>query len=97
MVNPALPRSSRRSVVAGSLAALSARPGRAQTLPRGKIGVIGDMASTYTDVAGKGSVLATTMAVEDFGGRVLGGPITVVSADQAVRSLARSGCKPVAL
>ncbi len=43
--------------------------------------MIGDLSSTYADVAGKGSVLATTMAAEDFGGSVLGGPITVISAD----------------
>jgi branched-chain amino acid transport system substrate-binding protein len=46
-----------------------------------KIGVLTDMASLYADVAGKGAVEAVKMAVEDFGGKVLGMPIEVVSAD----------------
>jgi branched-chain amino acid transport system substrate-binding protein len=52
----------------------------AQT-PNVKIGVLTDMSGTYTDVSGKGSVLAAQMAIEDFGGKVLGNPITLVSAD----------------
>ena len=77
------PRLGRREAMAASLAAsaIAALPARAQPTPGVKIGVIGDMSSTYADVAGKGSVLATTMAAEDFGGTVLGGPVTVVSAD----------------
>ncbi len=73
----------RRQLLAAGVAAtvLAALPVQAEPTPGLKIGVIGDMSSTYADVAGKGSVLATTMAVEDFGGSVLGGPITVVSAD----------------
>ena len=83
MIDAAAPRLGRREAVAASLAAstIAALPARAQPTPGVKIGVIGDMSSTYADVAGKGSVLATTMAAEDFGGTVLGGPVTVVSAD----------------
>jgi branched-chain amino acid transport system substrate-binding protein len=46
-----------------------------------KIGVLTDMSGYYSDLAGPGSVLAAKMAVEDFGGKVLGAQIEVVSAD----------------
>ncbi len=46
-----------------------------------KIGVLTDMGGPLSDIAGKGSLVAALMAVEDFGGSVLGQPITVVSAD----------------
>lgn len=46
-----------------------------------KIGVLGDMGGIYADVCGPGCVIAAKMAVEDFGGTVLGKPIEVISAD----------------
>jgi branched-chain amino acid transport system substrate-binding protein len=46
-----------------------------------RIGVLTDMTGFYSDLAGPGSVLAVQMAVADFGGKVLGKPIDVVSAD----------------
>jgi branched-chain amino acid transport system substrate-binding protein len=46
-----------------------------------KIGLIEDMSSIYADITGIGAVTAAKMAVEDFGGKVLGMPIDVVSAD----------------
>ena len=46
-----------------------------------KIGVLADMGGGYSDVCGPGCVTAVEMAVEDFGGTVLGKPIEVVSAD----------------
>jgi branched-chain amino acid transport system substrate-binding protein len=46
-----------------------------------KIGLIEDMSSLYADITGIGAVTAAKMAVEDFGGKVLGKPIEVVSAD----------------
>ncbi|MBI4797414.1 MAG: ABC transporter substrate-binding protein [Desulfarculus sp.] len=46
-----------------------------------KIGVLNDMSGVYSDLCGPGSVEAVKMAVEDFGGKVLGKPIEVVSAD----------------
>jgi branched-chain amino acid transport system substrate-binding protein len=46
-----------------------------------KIGVLSDLSSSYADVAGKGSVEATRMAIEDFGGKALGHPIEMVFAD----------------
>src|SRR5207302_3225078 len=46
-----------------------------------KIGVLTDMSGYYSDIAGSGSVTAAKMAVEDFGGKVLGKPIEIISAD----------------
>jgi branched-chain amino acid transport system substrate-binding protein len=46
-----------------------------------KIGVLTDMAGSTSDITGEGSVIAVRMAVEDFGGNVLGKPIEVIVAD----------------
>ncbi|HEX8168578.1 MAG TPA: ABC transporter substrate-binding protein [Beijerinckiaceae bacterium] len=46
-----------------------------------RIGLVLDMTSLYSDITGTGSVTAARMAVEDFGGRVLGKPVEVVFAD----------------
>ena len=46
-----------------------------------RIGVLSDMSGLYSDLGGPGSVEAAKMAVQDFGGKVLGKPIEVVSSD----------------
>ncbi len=46
-----------------------------------KIGLILDMSGPYSELTGKGSAAAAEMAVEDFGGKVLGAPIQVITAD----------------
>ncbi|MDQ4061288.1 MAG: ABC transporter substrate-binding protein, partial [Pseudomonadota bacterium] len=46
-----------------------------------KIAVLDDMSGVYADITGQGGVLAARMAVEDFGGKVLGKPIEVVFGD----------------
>jgi len=46
-----------------------------------KVGVLSDMTGAYSDLAGPGSVIAAQMAAEDFGGKVLGKPIVIISAD----------------
>ncbi len=46
-----------------------------------KIGFITDMSSLYSDVEGKGGATAIQMAIDDFGGKVLGQPIELMSAD----------------
>ena len=46
-----------------------------------KIGVLTDMSGLYADFGGPGAVLAAKMAVEDFGGKMFGKSIEVVSAD----------------
>jgi branched-chain amino acid transport system substrate-binding protein len=73
----------KRSCIAGLAAAwFLAAAAQAQTTPDTiKIGVLTDMSSLYADNGGPGSVVATQMAVDDFGGTVLGKKIEVISAD----------------
>ncbi len=46
-----------------------------------KIGFITDMSSLYADVEGKNGAVAIQMAADDFGGKVLGMPVELISAD----------------
>ena len=46
-----------------------------------RIGVLTDLSGPYADFSGPGSVLATRMAIEDHGGKVLGKPVEVVNGD----------------
>jgi branched-chain amino acid transport system substrate-binding protein len=56
---------------------LLALPASAQV----KIGILNDQSGVYADYGGKWSVEAAQMAVEDFGGTVLGQKIEIVNAD----------------
>jgi branched-chain amino acid transport system substrate-binding protein len=46
-----------------------------------KIGILTDMSGQFSHESGEGSVTAVKMAIEDFGGKVLGKPIEVLVAD----------------
>jgi branched-chain amino acid transport system substrate-binding protein len=46
-----------------------------------RIGVMNDASGPYIDLSGPGSVLAAQIAAEDFGGKVAGAAIEIVSAD----------------
>lgn len=46
-----------------------------------RVGLLLDMSGPYSDYSGAGAAEAARMAVEDFGGTVLGKPIEVVAAD----------------
>jgi branched-chain amino acid transport system substrate-binding protein len=46
-----------------------------------KIGVLDGLSGPYADLQGTGDIVAAKMAVEDFGGKVLGKPIELVSGD----------------
>jgi branched-chain amino acid transport system substrate-binding protein len=50
-----------------------------------KIGVLTDLAGPASTPTGPGSVVAAEMAVEDFGGKVLGKPIVVISANHQIK------------
>ncbi|CAN5242311.1 ABC transporter substrate-binding protein [soil metagenome] len=63
-----------------ALAAALATAG-AQAQDKVKIGFITDMSSLYADVEGKNGALAIQMAIDDFGGKVNGMPIELLSAD----------------
>jgi branched-chain amino acid transport system substrate-binding protein len=51
-----------------------------------RIGVLTDMTGYYSDLSGAGSVLAAKMAIEDFGGKLGGKPIELVSADHQLKA-----------
>ncbi|WP_037462352.1 ABC transporter substrate-binding protein [Skermanella stibiiresistens] len=72
-----------KTLLAGTaLLALSAGAASAQISGDAvKIGVLTDKSSLYADVAGEGSVVAAQLAVEEFGGKVAGKPVQVISAD----------------
>src|SRR3989441_1867708 len=70
--------------IAGLSVALALGAGAAQAqISDGvvKIGVLSDMSSLYTDLAGAGSVVAARMAVEDSGIEKRGVKVEIVSAD----------------
>lgn len=73
-----------KKTLVGAVAALALSAGTASaqfTDNKVKIGVLTDLSGTYSDLAGQGSVLAAQMAIEDFGGKLNGAPIELVSAD----------------
>ncbi|OUM01216.1 ABC transporter substrate-binding protein [Variovorax sp. JS1663] len=53
----------------------------AQAQEKVKIGFVTDMSSLYSDLEGKGGATAIEMAIADFGGKALGQPIELVTAD----------------
>ena len=74
--------------IASALAAIAGGLGAPVALAQGKvsenvvrIGVLTDMSGQFSHEAGQGSVTAIRMAVEDFGGKVLGSPVEVIYAD----------------
>jgi branched-chain amino acid transport system substrate-binding protein len=50
-----------------------------------RIGVLTDMSGPASDATGQGSVTAARMAIDDFGGKVLGVPIELVTADSQLK------------
>ena len=68
----------RRLLLAASLVLAA---GTAQAQDTFKIGVIGDQTGGNAETTGPGAVVAAQMAVEDFGGTVLGKPIEIVVGD----------------
>jgi branched-chain amino acid transport system substrate-binding protein len=50
-----------------------------------KIGVLTDLSGPSATATGAGSVAAAQMAVEDFGAKVLGKPVEVISADHQIK------------
>lgn len=68
--------------VTALLAATGAAPATAQVSDDVvRIGIMGDMAGPYSGNGGPGSVLAARMAIEDFGGKVNGKPIELLTVD----------------
>jgi branched-chain amino acid transport system substrate-binding protein len=63
--------------IAAAGALLVAAPASAQV----KIGILNDQSGVYADYGGKYSIEAAKMAIEDFGGEVLGQKVELVTAD----------------
>jgi len=72
-------------IFAAAFALSASAAAQAQDKPPLKIGGILDMSSLYADITGPGSETAAKMAVEDFGGEVLGRKIQVLAADISTR------------
>jgi branched-chain amino acid transport system substrate-binding protein len=77
-----VPRRLSRRMLIGSAALAGAVPTlvRAQA-PAIRIGVLNDQSGLYADFGGPTSAVAARMAVEDYGGKVLGRPVEVIAAD----------------
>ena len=79
-----MPSIERRTVLSGLAAAPLAAPARlrAQSPSRPvQIGLVSDMSGPFRDVGGPGNRVAAELAIQDFGGTVLGRPVTVRQAD----------------
>lgn len=77
-----------KKLITSLLAAGIAAAGSAQAQisdDKVKIGVLVDMGGVYADISGQGNVEVAKMAVEDFGGTVLGKPIEIVTADTQLK------------
>ena len=66
------------SAALAATALVAVTPASAQGV---KIGILNDQSGVYADYGGKWSLEAAKMAVEDFGGEVLGQKIELISAD----------------
>lgn len=71
------------SLLAAALLGLPAAMAQANKLSGDsvKIGVLTDFSGVYSDYGGQGALVAARLAVQDFGGKMFGKPIEVVSAD----------------
>lgn len=76
-------RLSRFNIVSATVGLLFAAAATAQSVSDGvvRIGVVTDMTGALSDLSGRGSATAVRMAVEDFGGKVLGQPVEVLELD----------------
>ncbi len=73
-----------KKIIASLLASsvvFAASSASAQNNPPLKLGAILDMSGLYADITGEGSATAARMAVEDFGGSVLGRKVEIIAAD----------------
>lgn len=74
----------RGAALGGVVLALSALPAAAGpniSDDAVKIGILNDQSGPYADLSGQGSVVAAQMAIDEFGGAVLGKKIELLSAD----------------
>jgi branched-chain amino acid transport system substrate-binding protein len=73
-------------VLAAAALLLAPCAGVAQDTPKPlKIGVLTDLSGPAFDATGEGSVVAAQMAVADYGGKILGRPIQVISGNEQLK------------
>jgi len=70
-----------RTVLTLALAAAGLVATAAHAQEKVKIGLVTDMSGLYADLEGKNGAIAMQMAIDDFGGKVLGQPIELLTAD----------------
>ena len=70
-------------IIGGGMAALSGSAGRSRAASGApiRIGVLTDMTSQYSDLNGRGSVVAAQLAADDAGGVALGRPVQLLVGD----------------
>lgn len=73
-----------RRITAATLLVAAAITGAQAQAPL-RIGVVEDLNGTYSGNGGPNAVLATRLAVEEFGGKVLGRPIEVLAVDHQTK------------
>ena len=86
MTSACLRKTGRAALAAAMLAPFSLEAVKAEDKPAisgdaVKIGLLLDMSGPYADITGPNSVAAAQMAIDDFGGKVLGKKIELLSAD----------------
>ena len=69
------------TVLASAIGVLAFASSAVQAQEKVKIGFVTDMSSLYADVEGKNGGVAIQMAIDDFGGKALGQPIELLTAD----------------
>ena len=85
-------RIERRTILAGMAALPLAAPGLLRAQPRPvQIGLLSDMSGPFRDVGGPGNRVAAELAIQDFGGSVLGRPVTLRQADGQNRADVSAG------
>jgi branched-chain amino acid transport system substrate-binding protein len=68
-------------LIVACAAALAVASTSAQTPDKVRIGFITDMSGVFADAEGSNGAVAIQMAIDDFGGKVLGRPIELLTAD----------------
>lgn len=77
--------------IASIAALLAATAAAAQDVKPFRIAILNDQSTVYSDASGKGSIVAAQLAIDDFGGTVLGRPIELLSADHQNKTDIASG------
>ncbi|TDH61274.1 ABC transporter substrate-binding protein [Dankookia rubra] len=82
----------RRAILTGMATLPLAVPGLVQAQPRPvQIGLLSDMSGPFRDVGGPGNRVAAELAIQDFGGSLLGRPVTTRQADGQNRADVSAG------